>query len=86
MPCGHSGYKMKYYKITDLTTGQEHCISSSLPNESITHVWMSAHLDPDHKYNIEEISARAFYGFPEYKGTGDLDVDDDSEEYEEYDD
>jgi hypothetical protein len=77
---------MKYYKITDLTTGQEHCISSSLPNESITHVWMGAHLDPDHKYNIEEISARAFYGFPEYSGTRDLDTDDDPPEYDEYND
>ena len=74
---------MKYFKITDLTTGSEHFVSSTLPNESVTHIWMSAHLDPDHKYNIEEVTSRAFYGFPECTRDPDDDEDweDDDDEY-----
>lgn len=71
MLCGVSGINMKFFKITDLVTGRVHMISSSLPNESITHVAMSAHLDLSHKYNIEQISAREYYGIPEYEGTAD---------------
>ena len=52
---------MKYFKITDLITGDEHLISSSLPNETVAHVAMSAHLDSKKKYNIEEISYNDFY-------------------------
>ena len=52
---------MKYFKITDLITGNEHLISSSLPNETVAHVAMSAHLDLEKKYNIEEISYDDFY-------------------------
>lgn len=47
---------MKYFKITDLTTGTEHYISSTLPNETVAHVAITAHLDPEKKYNIEEVS------------------------------
>ena len=52
---------MKYFKITDLITGDEHLISSSLPNETVAHVAMSAHLDTEKRYSIEEISYDDFY-------------------------
>ena len=66
---------MKYFRITDLTTGDEHLISSVLPNETPTHVMLSAHLDTEHKYRIEEISVKEFYGFP--PKCFDFDVDED---------
>lgn len=53
---------MKYFRITDLTTGKDYLISSTLPNETPTHVAMSAHLDPEHKYRVDEITAREFCG------------------------
>ena len=68
---------MKYFKITDLTTGKDYMVSSTLPNESCTHVLMSAHLDPDHKYTIEEITAKEFCGLPQ---SHDPDTDDDWED------
>lgn len=75
---------MKYFKITDLTTGEEHFVSSTLPNETPAHVAMSAHLDLEHKYNIEEVTSRAFYGFPECTRDPDIDDDEDREDYEDY--
>ena len=51
---------MKYFKITDLTSGTDTFISSPLPNETATHVAMSAHLDPDKKYTVEEVSYDEF--------------------------
>jgi hypothetical protein len=72
---------MKYFRVTDLTTGKDYLISSTLPNESCTHVAMSAHLDPNHKYKVEEITARAYWGFPEC--TSSLEDDWDNEDDEE---
>ena len=68
---------MKYFKITDLTTDKDYLISSTLPNETSTHVAMSAHLDLTHKYRVEEITAREFYGLPQ---SYDPDTDDDQED------
>ena len=51
---------MKYFKITDLTTETTHYISSTLPNETTAHVAITAHLDPEKKYTIEEISYDEF--------------------------
>ena len=75
---------MKFFKITNLTTNEEHYISSTLPEETPTHVAMSAHLDPAHKYRVEEVTAKEFYGYP--PRCIDLDVDDDwdSEDDGEY--
>lgn len=73
---------MKYYRITNLTTREDHYVSSSLPNESPGHVAMSAHLDPEFKYSVVEVTAKEFYGFP--PRCVDLDLDDDDRD--EYDD
>lgn len=51
---------MKYFRVTDLTTNQTSYTSSSLPNESVTHMAISLHLDPEHKYDIQEISYSEF--------------------------
>lgn len=72
---------MKYFKIVDLTTMEEHFISSPLPTESPAHVALSAHLDLDHKYSITEVSAKEFYGFP--PKCIDLEVDDDTPLYDD---
>lgn len=52
---------MKYFKITDLTTAEDHYISSVLPNETATHVALTLHLDLGHKYEIEEVPYNEFY-------------------------
>ncbi len=51
---------MKYFKITDLTAGTDHFISSTLPNETAAHVMLTSHLDPERKYTIEEVSHDEF--------------------------
>lgn len=76
---------MKYYRITNLSTMKSHYVSSDLPNESPMHVAMSAHLDPQFKYTVVEVTAKEFYGYP--PRCIDLDVDeepdyDDSEEWD----
>lgn len=68
---------MKYFRITDLPTGKDYLISSTLPNETPTPVAMSAHLDTTHKYRVEEITVREFCGLPQ---SHDLDTDDDWED------
>lgn len=52
---------MKYFKITDITTNTSHYISSALPNETLAHLAISLHLDPEKKYNIEEVSYQEFF-------------------------
>ena len=52
---------MKYFKITDITTNTSHYISSTLPNETPTQLAISLHLDPEKKYNIEEVSYQEFF-------------------------
>lgn len=69
---------MKYFRITNLTTREDHYVSSDLPNESPMHVAMSAHLDLQFKYAIVEVSAKEFYGF--LPKCIDLDVDEDRED------
>lgn len=68
---------MKYFKITNLTNGEAFYISSRLPNESPTHVAMSAHIDLATKYSVEEVSAKEFYGLQPPKRDFDVDDDDD---------
>ena len=53
---------MKYFKITNITTGKEYFIASDLPFESPAHVAISQHLDPEFKWNIEEVYEAEFYG------------------------
>jgi hypothetical protein len=67
---------MKYFRITNLTTREDHYVSSDLPNESPAHVMLSAHLDPKFKYAIAEVTVKEFYGFPPRCIDIDLDVDD----------
>ena len=52
---------MKYFKITDITTNTSYYISSTLPNETPAHLAISLHLDPEKKYNIEEVSYQEFF-------------------------
>ena len=71
---------MKYYKITDLTDHDQWYTSSALVGETTTHVAMSQHLDPTHKYLVEEVSAREFiHGSNLFGRTYDIDIDDDTE-------
>lgn len=66
---------MKYFKITKLSTREAFFVSSDLPNETPAHVALSAHLDTENKYVVQEVSAKEFYGFIPH--CYDLDVDDD---------
>lgn len=70
---------MKYFKITNLTTHEAHYVTSTLPNESPTHVAMSAHLDPTHKYSVEEVSAIEFLSRGSCKRDFDIDNWDDDD-------
>lgn len=72
---------MKYFKITNLTTGEEYYVSSSLPNESTTHVAMSQHLDTAYKWRVEEVRAIEFFGLG--SSCRDPDTDDDWEDDDE---
>ena len=53
---------MRYFKVTNLTTGEEYSIASDLPFESPTHIAITQHLSPEFKWNIEEIYEAEFYG------------------------
>jgi hypothetical protein len=68
---------MKYFKITNLTTQEDHFVSSTLPNESAAHVMTTVHLSPVYKYTVVEVSAKEFYGF--IPRCIDFDVDEDRE-------
>jgi hypothetical protein len=69
---------MKYFKITNLTTKEDHYVSSNLPNETPTHVLLSAHVDTEYKYVVTEVTAKEFYGYP--PKCIDFDVDEDEED------
>lgn len=73
---------MKYFKITNLTTNEAHYVASTLPNESPTHVAMSAHLDPTHKYSVEEVSVREFFSRGPRNRDFDIDDWDDDDDWE----
>ena len=71
---------MKYYKITDLTDRDSWYAVSSLVNETTTHVAMSQHLNPAHKYLVEEVSARDYiHGSNLFGRTYDPDLADDTD-------
>lgn len=51
---------MKYFKVTNLITGESYYTTSNYHSESPTHIAMREHLDPEFKYRIEEVSTRDF--------------------------
>ena len=74
---------MKYFKVTNLITGECYYTSSSLPTESPAHLMMSEHLDPKFKYRIEEVSSREYFRSKNglSRRAPCFDVDEDYEDY-----
>ena len=74
---------MKYFKVTNLITGEGYYTSSSLPTESTAHLMMSEHLDTKFKYRIEEVSSREYFRSKNglFAAARTFDVDEDHEDY-----
>ena len=69
---------MKYFKITDLATREEHYVSSTASSESAEHLLTSSGLDLTKKFRIEEVRGAEFYGLS--TGRPDPDTDDEVED------
>jgi hypothetical protein len=77
---------MRYFKIVNLSTGDIHYVSSTLPDETTAHVALTAHLDSNYEWEIKEVTYFEFMFCSEGPSlVHDLDVEDDSDQ-EDYDD
>jgi hypothetical protein len=70
---------MRYFKITDLITKEEHFVSSFSTDERNEQLLTSAGLDMARKFRIEEICGTEFFGLS--AGRPDPDTDDEAEDY-----